>query len=468
MCVFRIKDTYILAQDVARDTLKVLTLWQTKETTLVGPPASFSLQNDNVFHFGSFSYYLGLLGLLIGNFDPVGATIPTIVLFIFSIFYFYKFCDNIKTGNFVQYLATLIYSVSPLVITHMRFFWNPNTVIPLSVFFWYLVTKEKSKKDFEVHFLAGLIMAIIFNFHYFTILPMLVWTFSCIFKKDWDRLTGIVAGFLIGSLPLFFYELKNDFYLSKSLLLNLNNLQSSAVSISTHIGRTLETFMAIVGIKHGEIFYPTAIGNNSIVYWSIFSFLALLSAITIKQKVNGGKIWLLLSLWITILMAAKASDTEFYVRYVFGALPLAIWFLSEMFSLKAARLLIVPVAALILFSTVGVITFQNNINNGYIPLKTLEKISKSIVDEDFKGQYNLTANVDGDAYALALRYFVQRDSVNKPNDVETYGWLDRLYAIAPNFEKIKSENRFEYYASGPWKEPVVTDFGEVKLFRFEK
>lgn len=468
LCVFRIKETYILAEDVARDTLKVLSMWQTKDITLIGPPASFSLNSDNRFYFGSFIYYFGLLGLLTSNFDPVGAVIPTILLFIVSIPFFFKFFENIHSNKFIKIAGTILYSTSPLVITHMRFFWNPNMVIPLSVFFWYLVTLRNSKKEFEIYFLAGVIMAVIFNLHYFTVLPMMIWLLMVILKKYIDKVLGLVSGFFIGSLPLMIHELSTDYSLFSSLLDNLTAKSEITATLPVIIGRTGEIFMTVLGLKHGEIYFPSVFGNYVPGFWLVFILIAGLVLVTLRQKIRDQKIWLFISLLITIIFSAKYSNTVFYTRYVFGALPLIIWFTAEMFDGKIRRILGVAMLVPVLVSTFGILNFQNGVNTGYIPLKTLEKMSEVIVRDETKGNFNLTENVDGDAYALALRYYVQKDSLNKPKDTNMYGWLDRLYVVAPSLERIQKENRYEFYASGPWKDPIISEFGEVDLFRFDK
>ncbi len=467
-CVFRVKETYILAEDVARDTLKILTMWQNKENTLIGPPASFSLTSDNKFYFGSFSYYLGLLGLLLSSFDPVGAAIPTIFLFIVSIPFFYRFCGNIQASKLVKVTATVLYGTSPLIISHMRFYWNPNPVIPLSVFFWYLVTLKNKKKVFEIYFPAGLVMAVIFNLHYFNALPMLIWTLIVMIRKNWDKIFGLIFGFFIGSLPLLIHEVTSEFSLTKALIENMGYIPEVPVTWLTVLGRMGEIFTAVLGLKHGEIYFPAIFGNKLPGFWLVWLLIFGLAILTIIKNLKEKRVLLSIPLFITIIFAAIFSNTVFYARYVFGAVPLVIWFLAEMFDGKIQRFLWIPVMISVIVATFGILIFQNSISTGYIPVKILEKVSEAIVKDEFKGNYNLTENIDVDGHALALRYYVLRDSSNKPQGIGAYDRLDRVYVMAPSLERIRDENKFEYYASGPWKDPMVTDFGEIKLFRFDK
>lgn len=469
LTLFRLSDTQLLIHDTARDTLKILTLWQSKSLTLIGPPASFSLNSIKEFYFGSFSYYLALLGMILLKFNPVGAVIPTIILYLLSIPIFYLFLRNISSNKFVIFIGTIIYSISPLNITHMRFFWNPNTIIPLSVFFWYLVTLRQKKEKFSVNFLAGIITAIIFNFHYFTVIPMAIWTLIVLFNKKWIKFLGIIAGFTIGTIPLFIFEIKHNFYILNALIYNLNNNVSlNNIDLFRIVGRLGEIFMAILGIKSGEIYYGTLFKFNGILYWLIeILFLILIIVVAYKIRKKNRFIYLFPSV-ISIIFAVIFSDTSFYTRYVFGALPLIIWLISEMFALKYSKFLLIPILVLITFANYKILSFTPNIKTGNIQIKTIEKISQKIVSENPQGRYNLSANINGDAQALDLRFFVQRDAKTKPQDIKNYNNLDRLYVVSPNIEKIKSENRWEYYASGDWNNVSVYDFGEINLYKFEK
>jgi hypothetical protein len=469
LALFRLTQTQLLIQDTARDTLKVLTLWQTKTITLIGPPASFSLNSIKEFYFGSFSYYFALIGLILAKFNPTGATLPTILLFLISIPVFYKFLKNIKSTQFVAYTATALYAFSPLTLTHMRFFWNPNTIIPLSVFYWYLVTMDNKKKQFEINFLAGIVAAIIFNFHYFMVIPMLVWGIILITRKQWDSAMGNIFGFLIGTIPLFLFEFKHEFYLSNALVYNLQHKDGVvATSVLVYLGRLGEMFMAILGIKSGEISYSSFFNLSYTWYWMIEIILLGLLTTTIYRLRKSPNIRLIIPAVITIIFASKFSDSSFYTRYAFGAYPLIVWVVAEMVDSKHAKYLLVPIVFLIVYSNFKIITFTPSLSTGYIPLKTVENIAKTIVADNPEGKYNLSENIFGDAQALGLRYFVQRDAKIKPQGVEGYGWLNTLYIVSPSLVKIKSDNRWEYYASAPWKEPKITSIGEVSLFKFEK
>lgn len=424
LATFHLKESYLLIHDTARDTLKILTLWQTKSITLIGPPASFSLNTIREFYFGSLSYYLGLIGLLISRFNPIGSTYATTLLFIVSIPFIYLFLKNLNRSSVIASVGTLLYVVSPLTVTHLRFFWNPNTIIPLSIFYWYLVTHQK--QSLKKNFLSGLLAGIIFNLHYFAVFPMLVWQLILIVSKKHKYATSHFLGFIIASLPLIFFELKHQFYLTNAFFYNLSQSNNiTTFNPLTYIGSFGEFFMALLGIKSAEIIYPT-------------------------------------------LLNLIPHNDKFYARYLFGCYPLAIWLLAKIFNTHKLRPLLILVTIFVLYSDIKILSYTPSLATGYLPLSTLERVSRQIVTENIQGKYNLSENIFGDAQALGLRYFVQRDAINKPLDPLSYRNLDQLYVLSPSLNKIISDNRWEFYASGPWKLSSLTPYSEVSLYRFSR
>ena len=138
---FNLRETYLFAGDTARDAFKAIKIWQDKEITLTGPPISFTEHTIREAYLGSLYLYIAILGLLVSKWDVLGIVLPNTVFFTLSIPLFYilsfKFLSTFKQRVF----ATILYSLSPLTITHARSFWNPNLIIPFSVLFWYLILK---------------------------------------------------------------------------------------------------------------------------------------------------------------------------------------------------------------------------------------------------------------------------------------------------------------------------------------
>ncbi len=155
MYTLRLKQTVEFSSDFGRDMLRSLELWQDKQFTFLGSPLAFANLPGSTVFFTSLSLYLGTLGLLLSGFSPLGPIIPNIILTTVSIYFFYLLALRLLKRQSQALFATVIYAFSPITVYYTRFFWTPNTLIPLSVFFWYLATAPGKSRQFAAGILAG-------------------------------------------------------------------------------------------------------------------------------------------------------------------------------------------------------------------------------------------------------------------------------------------------------------------------
>jgi len=112
--------------------LETKNMFDSKKISLVGPMVtSKSFMGRNFFIGANYYYVLGIIGL-ISNWSPLTVTI----LFILIEFVFYLFFIFFLKKKFNPFWALLTFpflSLSPYLIIHSRFFWNPHLLIPLSI-----------------------------------------------------------------------------------------------------------------------------------------------------------------------------------------------------------------------------------------------------------------------------------------------------------------------------------------------
>lgn len=471
---YRLKETQLFRDDTARDTLRALRIWQNKELTLIGPPISFTQQTTREVYLGSLFLYIGLVGLLLANWDPIGAVLPNIFFFTLSIPFFYLLVSRLTDSFWKKVAAIILYTLSPITVTHARFFWNPNLIIPVTVFFWYLVfRKNKSQKaNFLNPFLAGIIAGIMFNLHYLAVIPLVIYIFTLLIAKQISRGVSILVGLIIGSLPIIIFEIKNNFYLTESLYLNLvQGRGPGSINLLATINYLFNIFWSILGLRQSEIDFPTpfisGILNDPLLYVATLTVLV----IAIFRKNNNSHIdrafWPMM-LSAILLTVYFSSGHPVRLRYLFSIYPILLWVIVEFIfrigSFFAGALLFIP----IIITSVMIITQQLNLQKNFIQLSLIEDICKEIVKDNPAGSYNITENLKGDARAMSFRYCVTKDAKVKPYDELSYYNLTSLYVISPSFDKIYKDNRWEFYASAPWDFVKSTDFGEVKLFKFVK
>ncbi len=468
--LFRLQDTQLFINDTSRDTLRALRIWQGRETTLIGASASFSEKTIKEIYFGSLYLYTAIAGMFFSEFSPLGAVYPNTIFYTLSIPVFYLLAQRYSNKKFFTIFSTLLYALSPITVTHARFFWNPNLLIPLSVFFWYLALSPANSKHFSLKLLSsGILAGIMFNFHYFSIIPVAFFCLYLLLSKKFDHLLYLAFGFFLGSFPLILFELKNNFYLSSAFIYNFSQgIKGISHPFIFYVDSFFRIFLSVFGLSHGEIPFPV-IPLAQIIKTLIYILLSfLIVRYFIKRRRQSGSYWLWLCLLPSIGFTLYFSSVDLYLRYLFSALPLLILFITDLVSDLKKPYLLFLLFIPILYSDISAITANVSLKNGYLPLKTIEAISDKIVSDNPSGNYNITENLKGDARSTAIRFFLLRDAKVKPQSEIVYGNLQTLYVVSPSMELAYKEGRWELAASGPKNLTQTTDFGEVKLFRLDR
>ncbi len=466
--VWRLQESLLFVEDTARDTLAMLKLWQQKEITLIGPPISFGQYGIRTMFFGSLAYYIGLTGLLISSFNPLGAIYPNVLFFLMSIPVFYLFIKQLTPDRSINYGATVLYALSPITVYHARFFWNPNLIIPLSVLFWYLVLKKKSKNNFLRFFAAGIVGGLMTNLHYVSLLPALAYSLFLFWQKKIKPGFSLLAGFIVSSLPLILFELKNNFYLLKAASYNIQHPTIQKTANLDMLSHFFDSIWILSGLKHAEFPFPTFPVSYPFIFIVLSLLLIFLFAGAFKKGIFKGKTFLLALLLVLNIIAVKLSSGEFHMRYLFPVYPLLVWFVGTLFFNKNIKNLGFIIFLSLIFTTYLIVQDTPSINKNYLPLKKTTAISSYIVKDNPAPPYNITENIAGGAQAIPFRFILLRDAKIKPNDEASYTNLKTLYVVSPRLNKIYIEKRWEFTATPGLKLKKTIDFGEVKLFKLER
>lgn len=471
---YRLRETQLFRDDTARDTLKVLRIWQNKELTLIGPPISFTQQTIREVYLGSLYLYIGLIGLILANWDAVGAVLPNIFFFILSIPFFYLMILKLSNSFMMAAITTTLYTLSPTTVTHARFFWNPNLIIPFSVFFWYLVLKNSNNKVNTLlnYFFAGLIIGLIFNFHYLAALPLIVYAVTLFFGKYFTKGFSILIGAVVGSLPIIIFETRNNFYLTQALFHNLfNGSGPDNFNLIEGIHNFFNIFWSIFGLRSSEIDFPTPFNKNIFNNELLLIITLILIVIFAIRRIKRDKVNILF--WPMIVTAVLqtiyfSSGYPIRLRYLFSVYPILIWLIVNFIWSSRERLIILLLLISSIATSITIITNKPSLEKNFIKLSLMEDICKEIVKDSPEGNYNITENLKGDARAMSFRYCLTKDAKVKPQDEYNYNNLTTLYVVSPSIDKIYKDNRWEFYASEPWELEKTKDFGDVKLFKFVK
>ena len=217
--LYRLNELIGFRLDQGIHLLETKTMFDSKKISLVGPMVtSKSFMGRNFFIGANYYYVLGIVGL-IGQWNPLTITI----IFILLELVFYLFFIGFLKRKFNLFLALLIFifiTVSPYLVIHSRFFWNPHLLIPLSILL--LLTSEKYllKKQIKYLFLMAFFWGFAFACHYSAVFWGLFFIFVLIKSKQFKKIKNyliIISGFLLGDLPWFIFELRHGFYNIKTL-----------------------------------------------------------------------------------------------------------------------------------------------------------------------------------------------------------------------------------------------------------
>jgi len=211
------------SQDQAESGMAALDIWRNKKLTLIGPQIS-ATYNGRLLFQGPVTYYLFLLFLLFGGWNPVKASYFFMLfagILIFFLFYGIKKITNKK----VAYVTVLIYSFLPYYINYTRFLWNSTFQLTFSILFIYFYSFYKKNKKLKYFFISSFFLGLLFQFHYQFILVILSFIiyflfFKKISVKEWFI---FIFGVILGFSPLIIFELKHQFYNTKTAILFLKN-----------------------------------------------------------------------------------------------------------------------------------------------------------------------------------------------------------------------------------------------------
>ena len=153
---------------------------------------------------------------------------------------------------------------------------------------------------------------------------------------------------------------------------------------------------------------------------------------------------------IGALTTSFASQSYIRIQYVFITFG-AIWMFNVFVSKHLQKAFLIALILLQTMNTAYAISAPVHVAQGepFPTISQLEEVSKYIAKSHQEGKsVNITENIRGDARAIYLRYFLEKNKVPDLRSELDYQHVDELYVLTPSLEKTKQENRWEFTASG--------------------
>lgn len=369
--LYNLRGTMQFFGDQGRDALIARRILIEHHPALIGPVTSVG----NMY-LGPLYYYFMVFPLLLTYPDPMGPAVAVALLGCVTLALVY-FLGKQMVGRRAAILALVLYTFSPVIITNVRFSWNPN-IVPLFSLLLVFSLYRTLKGHFRDWIYIGAYAAILFQLHYITLIVIgfagLIWIGEMVnlirskqpvgeFVKP--TIAAIVI-FLVSLVPLVIFDLRHNF-------LNSQGFLSFFTGSTSHFGVSALFFswLALIIRNLFEIF------SVKIYQWPAFiTFAVLVIASVISWKKQSAK-------------------DEFYLgrrlllgAFAFGALGLSFYhgsifdhYLGFMF----------PISCLVFGLLLGLL-WKRMIARPLVVGFLLVLIGLSL--RDYPGQHHLGYNVD--------------------------------------------------------------------------
>ncbi len=224
-------DSLNFSSDQAAFSIRAYQIFKNHELVLLGPPTSINFQGRQIFQ-GSIIYYFLLLFLLAGKFDPI-----------LSSYIFMLFCSLMLIPLFIgtkllinktsAWFMLIIYTLLPYYIDYTKFLWNPNFKLSLSPLLILLMGCHKIKQRSILLFFIGALSGLLtqFHFQFFLVITGLIIYYLFSLKQK-QKILFLILGYFIGLSPILLFEIRNNFYNSKTLILYLTNIHSAVNTLN--------------------------------------------------------------------------------------------------------------------------------------------------------------------------------------------------------------------------------------------
>ena len=235
-------------------------------------------------YIGPLFYYFLVPFFILTKMDPVGATIPAVLLGLATIISYYWVFSKIFNEK-VGLLGALLYAILPATVSLDRWI-VPTITTPLwSIWYFYAIIMV-SRGRFQFFWLLGLSFGLIWHIHIALIPVLLTLPFAIFFSKKLPDLKNI-AVFLIflfaTSAPLILFEFKHNFSQTFSLINNFGLQQEDGPT-------GFYRFQVILGMLNKNV--------QQLLFIPFTAAILLSGILLIKTKLIALKETMLMGIWI--------------------------------------------------------------------------------------------------------------------------------------------------------------------------
>ncbi len=312
---YQITESLHFFNDIGRD---FLVLWQWRETgkpPLLGPQTSALPFNQSAIYF----YLLFPFYLITGG-SVYASLIAYLVIYVLAFalgLYLLRPYPRLEKSLL---LVFLLMTVHPEYIIQGRFIWNPSFVsVSLAVAFYSLVVYfEQKSTRYLLLYVSAFAVSLATAFSYSAAPALLAFILYALYRRRqsiWRYLNAVMISLGIVNLPTLVFELRHQFFLTKSLLFGEAAVQAGNV-FATRFTRLLSLSLSI--------------------HWGyVLAILALLAYFVYRSYQRENNRFLLAAglLFLTTFILTIFAPVSIHSHYIFPFLT----FLFIMISFLQAR-----------------------------------------------------------------------------------------------------------------------------------
>jgi len=449
--LYKIDQYMTFLGDEGRDVYVVRQMLLGQKIALIGPGTSIG----NMY-LGPLYYYLMLLPLFLSNFSPVGPAIQ-IALFGVATIALLWWVGRQWFGRASALAISLLYSLSPTVITYSHSSWNPNIMPLFSLLSLYGIWKVWRLGYWRWLIGVGICFAFVLNSHYLgLLLGPVIFIFWLLAKKktSWIRYTLISAvAFSILMSPLLIFDLRHnwvnfnaisEFFSNRQTTVNLKIYKSAPnlFPIWENISASL------LSAKNEQL------GNITAIVLAIFTPLLLI----VKRKSKQFPDLIFTLVWILTgligLGLYKQHIYDHYFAFLWPAMFLLLGFvLDYLISIKYIKYLVIFIICLLVWTNLAASPLRSSPN---FQMTRTREVADFIKNDSEGKPFNL-ALLSKSNYDAGYRYYFALN--NAPYFTAHQQVTERLYVICENPDQVVS--------CQPINNPLweIASFGWAKIDR---
>lgn len=437
--------------DNARDMVDVREMVVLKKVRLIGPTTAI----EGVFN-GPAWYYLLAIPFIITGGDPYGSIVMEIILWAIGGYFLLMMVYQVY-GKLAMVSVSSLWVSSNVILLGTQYAFNPNPILFLTPVFIYSLWKFIETEELKFSLLSGLLSGLFLQFEAVVgifMLPVFILSIFLSKKREYFKRNSFWLGiitFFITLLPILFFELRHDFFMTKSLLryqsdthggVNINLFQRGYFS--------LKSFM--------QVLLPTFMNFKLLTYSFVVAFLILLVKFFKEKQFTENRVTLISILLILVpilgLIPLKVNIMNWHLNAsLVAAIALVGFIVSALYkySLIGKMIALVFTISLLVFSSFNIASYLKEASNGYNnnsvlrhEIAAIDFVYQSANGKNFKAYTYIPSIID-----YPYQYLFWWHGLKK------YGFIPRDYAYAPGMPEYISRKEKLNTGSNPQDSNLV-------------